>query len=484
MVAAGAGNELLAADTEALIVELDAFGQATPMGEVIVWLHRADQLIEFAATSVSQNAEVLTDLRSLLGRRWSKMEKLPLSSERKRVLAELMYRSSGPQPGEKVVLLVSEEGVEIAAMIANICFTNGVEVEFEFRDPRWQVLLLNQETITSEDIFALAEWAMQKYEGANKTFRVVSNPDPEIIGQLDYEKWELFKRFTLPLGQRAMTGDLFYTLTVVPTPADAQLDEMPYPEYLDLYYESCDQPWGKIAIAQGKLIEKFNEADEVRIRNNDGTDVSFKITGQTFANSVVAKNVPGAEIFSSPVIDGVDGIVVASGKYQEGSSGLMEDLTLVFEEGRIIDFSARVGESALKELITADDGEGEGVRYVGELGIGTNPHLRRSFLNGLLVEKVGGSFHIALGEAYKYENYCGQPVKVNNGNCSATGIHWDITTMLRGKEGEMYLDGELVQKDGDWLDPELTVLNKGWGALPEEEQPSWWQEKFPNGYQV
>ena len=37
-----------------------------------------------------------------------------------------------------------------------------------------------------------------------------------------------------------------------------------------------------------------------------------------------------------------------------------------------------------------DDKQGEGVRYLGEIGIGTNPHLRRHVVNGLLVEKIGG----------------------------------------------------------------------------------------------
>ena len=51
----------------------------------------------------------------------------------------------------------------------------------------------------------------------------------------------------------------------------------------------------------------------------------------------------------------------------------------------------------------------------------------------------------------------GTPVKVDNGNRSH--LHWDITTMLWGKEGKIYADGEVIMDDGKWLDPQLSALN-------------------------
>jgi len=54
--------------------------------------------------------------------------------------------------------------------------------------------------------------------------------------------------------------------------------------------------------------------------------------------------------------------------------------------------------------------------------------------------------------------------------------------MLRDKEGRMYLDDKVVQANGDWLGEEFEVLNKGWGAVSQNEQPDWWQTKFEHGY--
>ena len=114
-----------------------------------------------------------------------------------------------------------------------------------------------------------------------------------------------------------------------------------------------------------------------------------------------------------------------------------------------------------------------GNRYVGELGIGTNPHLKQHVVNGLLVEKIGGSFHLALGGAYEMTDYMGQPVHVDNGNRSKD--HWDVTTMLHGAGGAIYLDGRQIMENGFFKDRRLGVLNKGWNAVPESQRPEYWR---------
>jgi len=56
------------------------------------------------------------------------------------------------------------------------------------------------------------------------------------------------------------------------------------------------------------------------------------------------------------------------------------------ENGKIINAYAADEASTLafNEILDTD----EGARYFGEFAIGTNPHLRKQFLNPLLVEKV------------------------------------------------------------------------------------------------
>jgi hypothetical protein len=66
---------------------------------------------------------------------------------------------------------------------------------------------------------------------------------------------------------------------------------------------------------------------------------------------------------------------------------------------------------------------------------------------------------------------------VNNGGNSA--LHWDLTTMLRGKGGKIYLDDRLVMDNGAWLDTaKYDVLNRGWEAVPKAERPDYWKNYY------
>jgi aminopeptidase len=47
--------------------------------------------------------------------------------------------------------------------------------------------------------------------------------------------------------------------------------------------------------------------------------------------------------------------------------------------------------------------------------------------------------HLALGRSYTV-----------TGGTNDSAIHWDIVKDLRGG-GELYLDGELVQRNGEWM---------------------------------
>jgi aminopeptidase len=156
------------------------------------------------------------------------------------------------------------------------------------------------------------------------------------------------------------------------------------------------------------------------------------------------------------VRDSVEGQLYAEGLYAYDGRNF-EDIFVRTERGRIVEARARVGERELLELLDVD----EGARYFGEVAFGTNPGLRRRVLNGLLNEKVGGSFHITPGRAYTYSEYEGQQVRVDNGNRSQ--IHWDIAVPMLPEYGggRVRLDGRDLQVDGRWLDPALAILNGG-----------------------
>ena len=57
----------------------------------------------------------------------------------------------------------------------------------------------------------------------------------------------------------------------------------------------------------------------------------------------------------------------------------------------------------------------------------------------LFAEKMAGTVHLALGDGFP-----------QLGGRNRSGLHWDLVCDLRDG-GELWADGELVQRDGAWL---------------------------------
>lgn len=464
---------------------------ALEVSELVDLLHRTARLVEEVKTGVHENSALVGELAAHGEPSWANREGLDIPPEQAKAIALQMFKSSRAKPGDTVVVVVSPHSKDIAEEVIRLCMESDVQVRIDFKDYVRQAILAKHLPDSAEadsPLKVLASTKLALYEQVGRLIRVDSSPDPKARELGDPAKSEAYSKQLVPVLQRLRSGDLHYILTLIPTPSDAELDGLPYDDYLKLFLEACDQPWDEIKEAQYVLKGLFDQAASIRIKNSDGTDVTLDVRERTFANSVVLKNLPGSEIFSAPNREGVNGTIVAKGRFQYKDSGVIEDITLVFENGRVVDFDARVGKEDLARIIAVDDDNGEGSRHVGEIGIGTNPHLRQHLINGLLVEKIGGSFHVALGSCYSYTSYDGEPVALQNGNKSEAGVHWDLTTILRGKEGTIELDFDdgrgyqVVQTNGDWQVEGCEVLNKGWGALPEEQQPTWWKERYPEGY--
>ena len=114
----------------------------------------------------------------------------------------------------------------------------------------------------------------------------------------------------------------------------------------------------------------------------------------------------------------------------------LEGVRLRFEDGKVVEATAERGQELLDEKLATDDG----ARYLGELGIGTNPHIDRPTLKTLYDEKILGTIHLALGRSYE-----------ETGGTNESAIHWDLVCDLRS-EGRVLLDGEPFLEGGKLLD--------------------------------
>ncbi|RLL42822.1 aminopeptidase [Oceanobacillus piezotolerans] len=108
-------------------------------------------------------------------------------------------------------------------------------------------------------------------------------------------------------------------------------------------------------------------------------------------------NMPTEEVFSMPHKYGVNG-TVSSTKPLNYSGSVIDNFSLTFKDGKVIDFKAEQGEEVLRHLLDSD----EGARRLGEVALvpDESPVSQSGliFYNTLFDENA--SCHIALGKAY------------------------------------------------------------------------------------
>ncbi len=144
---------------------------------------------------------------------------------------------------------------------------------------------------------------------------------------------------------------------------------------------------------------------------------------------------PSGEVFYSPVEDSANGVVTFS-EYPAYYFGRdVHGARLRFENGRAVEITAELERGLLQVGARPMD---EGASVLGEFGIGCNPGIQEHMRNTLFDEKIEGTIHLAMGNGFPFI-----------GGKNESAVHWDMVKDLR-RGGELYVDGELVQKDGDW----------------------------------
>jgi aminopeptidase len=432
---------------------LEKLGTPQTYTDALSVIHQLQRLSVIAALGFGHYQELHQIFKDCSLPLWKDYATLQTSEALKQRLGDLLYEGD-PKKITPLIVNLCDYGRGVGERIIERCMQDNLDVEVTFDDPWYHRTLM--QILSAHDVEAYALWRagrtgeVERRIGMRVTHNSIAIP---IHTEESKEKAKLYNDIVTDARRHRETNP-FFTITVLPVPEDAVLDQITYEEYLELFFRMCDVDWDKIDKAHHILIERLNRANILRFTNNDGTDLTMDVTGFTFANSLVSKNVPGSEVFSAPHKTSVNGKIVAKGRFvPKDDKELVEDIVLEFKDGRVISYDAAVGLEILQKQIETD----EGSCYVGEIGIGTNPALRKHVVNSLMVEKIGGSFHVALGRAYSFDEYLGVPVKVDNGNRSK--IHWDITTMLIGKQGRIYADGEVIMEDGYFLDPHLSALN-------------------------
>ena len=193
-----------------------------------------------------------------------------------------------------------------------------------------------------------------------------------------------------------------------------------------------------------------------------GTDLTVGLTDRhvwcggrvTSQNGITyTPNLPTEEVSTMPHREQVDGIVRASKPLSYGGV-MIEDFSLTFQQGRVVNITAGRGGSALRKIIETD----EGASRLGEVALVPNSspvsqsgHL---FYNTLFDENA--ACHLALGDALRFSMEDGPSMATEDflaegGNVSVIHIDFMIGSAEIDVDGITVDDTrEAVMRAGEW----------------------------------
>jgi len=242
--------------------------------------------------------------------------------------------------------------------------------------------------------------------------------------------------------RRGAQKSLRWMSTQYPTNAYAMEADMGFEEYQDFFFRACHADentadpiayWQGVELQQANIVQRIEGHDQVSLRGPN-VDLTLSIKGRTFRNASGQQNLPDGEIYTGPVEDSANGWVhyTYPAMYQ---GRLVEGIELTFEKGKVVKAAATKNEDFLLRMLDSD----AGAKYLGEFAIGTNFEINRFTRNILFDEKIGGSFHTALGAGYP-----------ETGSQNKSIIHWDMICDMR-QDSEITVDGDVVYRNGQFL---------------------------------
>lgn len=164
-------------------------------------------------------------------------------------------------------------------------------------------------------------------------------------------------------------------------------------------------------------------------------------------------NMPTEEIFCMPHKFKVNGVVYSTKPLVYGGN-VIDNFSLTFKDGKIVDFTAEKGYETLENLINTD----EGSHYLGEVALvpynSPISETEITFFNTLYDENA--SCHLAIGSAYKSCIKDGEDIKEEE--LDKYGVNYSLTHvdfMVGSKDmdiiGQTYDNREIqIFKNGNW----------------------------------
>ena len=296
------------------------------------------------------------------------------------------------------------------------------------------------------------------YAKKGAAFLSISASDPELLKNVDPKKISTFRKTaslaSREFSERLMSNENSWSIVSIPTNAWAKkvFSDVSTEEAVNKLWEQifnivrvyAEDPVAAWTTHKNNLKEKMNFLNKKRIKslhytNSLGTDLVLELPEKHLwlggaennkAGTEFIANMPTEEIFSLPVKTGINGVVYSS-KPLNYAGNLIDNFSLTFKDGKVIDFTAKEGFETLQNLLDTD----EGARYIGEVAlVPYDSPISNSgviFFNTLYDENA--SCHLAFGKAYSVciengENMTREELAKEGANDSLTHVDFMIGT--------------------------------------------------------
>ncbi|MGA2664772.1 MAG: aminopeptidase [Nitrososphaerales archaeon] len=331
--------------------------------------------------------------------------------------------------GEAVLVMANAEAIPLAREIAREVGRVGGDFYCMLQDDsieRAYLLAADDETIQREP-----EPMRRLIEACDAFIQIRSDSNTKEMGDVPPKKMKLFSRAVGTL--TPLVGKKRWNVTLHPTASLAQEAGRSLEAYTDFVYGATLVDWPEMARRMQTLADRMGATRSVRITGKE-TDIVLSIEGRRPIVDSGEHNLPGGEVFTSPLEDSANGTVYFD-KPIIHLGNVVSGVRLTYENGLIVDHRAEEGGDYLDSLLETDAGS----KRMGELGIGMNRGIRDFSRNILFDEKMGDTIHMAVGLGFP-----------EAGGTNVSGIHIDMIKGMKA-EGAILFDDEPVYSNGRFV---------------------------------
>lgn len=342
----------------------------------------------------------------------------------------ILKRGVGIQPGQ--ILVVEETSVtaiEFLRILTRKAYALGArDVVVHFADQKLTKIRL--ENAPLETLSEVPDWwvdARTFYADKDACFLRLNNDAPDGLKDIEENKLTLWKSATsaslkdlgfikkdnrVKWSASAVAGEE-WAMKVFPDRSRQEAMDALWEAIFRCCYvteESGVSGWDRHIANMRETVEKINalKVRSLHFTNSLGTDLVMELCDDAIFTGGIchcpepdgelfAPNIPTEEILSTPKKNKVDGVVCSSMPFVHAGN-IIDGMKLVFEHGKVVEYSAEVGEEVLKGILETDEGAG----YLGEVALvpfdSPINQLGILFYNTLFDENA--SCHLALGAGY------------------------------------------------------------------------------------